>query len=125
MTPENPYETLTLSVEVEQCDLAGCTAPWAWEAERRNGPRKLRLCEEHSTKWLNAERALDEEIVAVAAKNAVREDLAAVTERVDRLSKQIRGSAAAGRRAQPGTKKALDTLGRGDDKRRRARRRLS
>lgn len=54
------------SVETEACDLGGCSEPWAWETERRNGPRKLRLCEAHATRWLQGERMLKAEIEAVA-----------------------------------------------------------
>lgn len=57
MIPENPYEDGP-SVEQESCDLGGCSAPWAWETDRRNGPRKLRLCERHADEWLKGERDL-------------------------------------------------------------------
>lgn len=54
-TTTNPYEDMP-SAETEACDIGGCCEPWAWEADRRNGPRKLRLCEEHATRWQMAER---------------------------------------------------------------------
>ncbi len=57
------------SVETEACDLGGCSAPWAAEVPRRNGPRSLRLCEEHHDRWVTAERALYAEIEEVAGRD--------------------------------------------------------
>jgi hypothetical protein len=56
------------SVETEACDLGGCCEPWAWETDRRNGPRKLRLCEEHADRWLKSERDLNAELEEVAGR---------------------------------------------------------
>ena len=60
MSARNPYEDGP-SVEPESCDLGGCNEPWAAEVERRNGPRKLRLCEAHHDCWTAAERGLEAE----------------------------------------------------------------
>lgn len=41
------------SVDTEQCDFGQCKEPWAWACpEEKNGPRQLRLCEEHATAFL-------------------------------------------------------------------------
>jgi hypothetical protein len=58
------------SVETECCDLSGCYSPWAWEAERRNGPRRLRLCESHADLWLKSEREFLAELESVAGRPA-------------------------------------------------------
>ncbi len=63
MSP-NPYEDGP-STETECCDLGDCYEPWAWETGRRNGPRKLRLCEAHADRWLKAERELLAEFESV------------------------------------------------------------
>lgn len=57
-----PHDAPWPSTETEECDLGDCHEPWALEVERRNGPRQLRLCEEHATRWLQAERELEAEI---------------------------------------------------------------
>lgn len=87
------------SCEEHACDLGGCEEPWCWETTRRNGPRKLRLCEEHATRWLKGEAALYAEL----------------EERAGRIPP---------RSARPGTARALSDVGRGMDKRRRAMRAL-
>lgn len=61
MSPENPADDMP-SVEAEACDLGGCAEPWAAEVERQHGPRKLRLCEGHATRWLRAEAELEAEL---------------------------------------------------------------
>jgi hypothetical protein len=45
MIPREPIDGP--SVESECCDVGGCREPWAAEVNEQNGPRKLRLCEEH------------------------------------------------------------------------------
>lgn len=61
----NPTDDLP-GVESGQCDC--CSEPWAWEAERRYGPRLLRLCEDHADRWLRGERDLFAEIETVAGR---------------------------------------------------------
>ena len=56
MIPRDPIDGP--SVESEQCDH--CGEPWAWEADRDHGPRRLRLCESHADAWLRGERELEE-----------------------------------------------------------------
>lgn len=112
------------SVETEQCDIGGCTEPFAWEPECMHGPRRLRLCEAHSTRWLNACRDLDAELRAIAAAPKTPEsklDLAAISAKLERLGARLRKVE---RKPKPGTAKALAGIGRGDDKRRRARRNI-
>lgn len=129
------------SVESAKCDIGGCDAEWAWEADKVHGPRKLRLCEEHADRWLRGAAELEAEklaIIAAEARAQTTTDIAAaeqgaveveaVSRKIERLSKSLRGSIIAGRRPQPGTAKALATVGRGssskpNDKRRVARRR--
>ncbi len=64
---ENPSEDMP-SCEEHACDLGGCCEPWAWETTRRNGPRKLRLCEAHADRWLKGERELYAELESVAGR---------------------------------------------------------
>jgi hypothetical protein len=85
------------STENEPCDIGGCGEPWAWEAERRNGPRKLRLCEGHATRWLEGRRVYEAELEEVAGRELPR-------------------------RPRPGTQAALAKVGHGTDKARQARR---
>jgi hypothetical protein len=92
----NPTDDLP-SIDTEQCDIGGCEEPWAGEVPRRNGPRFLRLCEDHFDRWSRGEAALYAEL----------------EERAGRVPP---------RRPQPGTARALADVGHGMDKRRRARR---
>ncbi len=71
---ENPYEDGP-SCEEEACDLGDCSEPWAWETDRRNGPRSLRLCEVHADRWLKGERDLYAEIESVAGRAVPMSDL--------------------------------------------------
>lgn len=61
MIPANPYEDMP-SCEEHACDLGDCSEPWAMEVECPNGPRQLRLCEEHADRWLRAEQELEAEL---------------------------------------------------------------
>lgn len=63
----NPTEDMP-SCEEHACDLGGCHEPWAWESDRRNGPRKLRLCEGHADKWLQGERDFHAELESMAGR---------------------------------------------------------
>lgn len=67
MIPRNPCEDMP-SCESETCDLGDCGEPWAEEVEVPNGPRMMRLCEDHATRWLQAERELDAELEEVAGR---------------------------------------------------------
>lgn len=67
MIARNPYVDLP-STDSERCDIGGCAESWAWEAERRNGPRKLRLCEGHADRWLRGERQLAAEREEMAGR---------------------------------------------------------
>lgn len=58
---ENPTDDLP-NVEEHACDIGGCEDNWAWETTRRNGPRMLRLCESHATRWLKGEAELYAEL---------------------------------------------------------------
>lgn len=67
----NPVEDLP-SCESECCDVGGCASPWAWSPEGvTNGPRSLRLCEEHSDEWLRSERDLLAEREEMAGREGV------------------------------------------------------
>ena len=92
----NPHDDMP-SCEEHACDIGGCCEPWAWETERRNGPRKLRLCEGHADRWLKGEREFYAELEEVAGRTPPR-------------------------RPRSGTAPALATVGRGLDKSRQARR---
>lgn len=67
MEPRNPCEDMP-SAEEHACDLGGCTAPWAGEVDRRNGPRRLRLCEPHYDRWVTAERELYAELEQMSGR---------------------------------------------------------
>ena len=71
MSVENPYEDMPSCPE-EACDIGGCREPWAEEMSAGNGPRALRLCESHATRWLKAEAELDAELAAVTEAEAKR-----------------------------------------------------
>lgn len=80
------YEDVPSCAE-ESCDIGGCSEPWAWETDRKNGPRQLRLCEAHADRWLTGERAFYAEL----------------EERAGRIPP---------RKARPGTAVALSSVGR-------------
>lgn len=74
MMPRHPEDGP--SVETEACDLGSCREPWAIEVDRDNGPRSLRLCEEHGSRWLQAEAELAAELEEVAGREHEGENLA-------------------------------------------------
>jgi hypothetical protein len=52
----NPPTDDLPSVDTETCDLPRCREPWAIETRADNGPRMLRICEQHAARWLEAEQ---------------------------------------------------------------------
>lgn len=79
---ENPTDDLP-STETEACDLGGCREPWAAEVERRNGPRRLRLCEVHHDAWTHGERELYAEIEEVAGRAPAMSSLFGLARTID------------------------------------------
>ncbi len=95
MRPLNPCDDMP-SVDTEECDMGDCHEPWAWEADRRNGPRMLRLCEDHATRWLEGERVLAAEREEVAGRDTgLRMSMAPLFA----LARALDGRAAKGRRS--------------------------